>query len=313
MDRVQDCFSYVTIDRIVSTIIERSYSYISTVDLASAYQSVLISPEDHSYFGIEWEGRYFVDNFLCFGSRLAPFIFSRLTDAVCRYMNDHGTRCYSYLDDAICLSSSFEEGIRDQLFLIRTLRNLGFYIAWQKVVSPCTVATHLGIVLDIEGKQLRLLHDRIERVRLELSFWENRKKATEKQLSILIGHLCHCAKIIRDGNLYLFHLFEALREAKRKRKIKLLREFFSDLSWWSLSLNHLNFAPMVDTSNRFDTISLDCGYFTLATECDRVGYEIEFPCVRIESETGVDSEYFLFPGMFCRLREDIRGFRCLIT
>lgn len=288
MERVQDGFSYVTISRIVSSIIEGNYTYMSTVDLASAYRSVLISPMDRPFFGIKWEDKYFVDNFLCFGSRAAPFIFSRLTDSVCRYMVDRGVRCFSYLDDVICLSRSFEEGVRDQLFLIHTIRRLGFFIAWNKVTSPSPVTTYLGIVLDIDRKQLSLPVDRLERVRAELAFWDNRKKATEKQLSILIGHLCHCAKIIRGGSLYLFFLFEALRESKKKRKIKLSKNFHSDLSWWRLSLDLFNFLPMIEAVSSDRQIVLESGYHTVLTDLGNFTSELDWPCVRIYTEYGID-------------------------
>lgn len=281
MERVQDSFTFVTIDKVVSSIIEGKYSHMSTVDLASAYRSVMISPADRPYFGIKWEGQYYVDNFLCFGSRSAPFIFSRLTDSICRYMIDQGVMCHSYLDDIICLSRSFEEGIRDQLLLICTLRKLGFFIAWQKVTSPAPVTTYLGIVLDIENKRLSLPNDRIGKVYSELDFWVGRKKATEKQLSILIGHLCHCARIVRGGNLYLFFLFEALRESKSKRKIKLSENFHRDLSWWRLCLDRFNFAPMADISVSSRCIMLESGFFTMTTDLEACSSEINWPCVRV--------------------------------
>lgn len=265
MHRTQDRFSYVTIDKVVGSIVEGNYTYLSTLDLASAYRSVMISPHDRPYFGIEWQGDWYVDNFLCFGSRSAPFIFTRLTEAICRYFRDLGIQCFGYLDDIICLSRSFEEGIKDQLFLLSTLRRLGFYIAWHKVSSPAQVCTYLGIVLDIEKRQLRLPTDRLARVRKELEFWNGRKKASEKQLSILIGHLCHCAKIIRGGDLYLHFLFAALNESRSKRKIKLSENFHRDLSWWVLCLERFNFAPMCDWKSKSVSVTVLSGSYIMTS------------------------------------------------
>lgn len=86
-----------------------------------------------------------MDSCLCFGSRSAPFIFNRITDAVCRYLRDRGILCFNYLDDIICVSGNIDSGVRDQLEVIRILRYLGFYIALKKICSPTRVCVYLGI------------------------------------------------------------------------------------------------------------------------------------------------------------------------
>lgn len=51
MESVQDKFHYVTVETIVSHIIEGNCYVMSTVDLASAYQYVMIKVSDRGYFG----------------------------------------------------------------------------------------------------------------------------------------------------------------------------------------------------------------------------------------------------------------------
>lgn len=72
---------------------------------------------------------------------------------------------FNYLDDIICVSDSFEQGVQDQLFLIRTLRSLGFGLAWEKITSPSRVCTYLGIVMDSERMEMRLPPDRLGKLR----------------------------------------------------------------------------------------------------------------------------------------------------
>lgn len=79
MNEVSNKFQYVCIDNVLSQISEGKY-YMSNVDLANAYCSVLISPHDRQFFGLEFDGKYYEDNFLCFGCKSAPYIFNRLTD-----------------------------------------------------------------------------------------------------------------------------------------------------------------------------------------------------------------------------------------
>lgn len=279
MQDVCQKFSYITIDQIAQSIVEGKYVYASTLDLANAYRSVLINPVQREFFGIFLDDKYYTDNFLCFGSKSAPFIFSRVTDSVCRYLRDHGIKCWSYLDDIICLSHDYNQAIADQQSIVTLVRKLGFYIAWPKVSSPAKVCTYLGIVLDLELGQLRLPPERLVRLRKELAFWKGRHKATEKQLQVLIGHLCHCSRIIRGGELYLHFLIKALNEAKGKRKIKLSDEFHQELSWWNVFAEHFNFTRMCNTSDINHSISMFSTVVPIHTDITVAQSIIEWPCV----------------------------------
>lgn len=281
MGSVQDKFHYVTVEKIVSHILEGNRFVLSTVDLANAYRSVMIRPSDRTYFGLFFEGQYYVDNCLCFGSRSAPFIFNRLTDAVCRFLRDRGILCWNYLDDIICLSRDFESGILDQLTLINTLRNLGFYIAWNKVKSPSRRCVYLGIEIDTVDMCLRLPSDRLEKLRSELQFWTNRRKATEKQLQILTGHLSHCARIIQGANLYMHFLYTLLNEARGKRKVKLSKEFHDDLSWWVNLAFSMNSVPLVDVNINRSWISIASGNYPVTTRGQCFDTILEWPCVYV--------------------------------
>lgn len=98
--------------------------------------------------------------------------------------------------------------------------------------------------MDSERKELRLPPDRLIKLREELKFWQNKRKVTEKQLQVLIGTLGHCARIIRGGKLYMFFLFEKLRESKSKNRVKLDDDFHQDLSWWKMFAEHFNSVPL---------------------------------------------------------------------
>ena len=69
---------------------------------------------------------------MCYGTKVAPNIFDRLTDAISRHMLHKGFKCYNYLDDFIIIDSTYDKRVNAQLYLISLLRGLGFYIAWQK-------------------------------------------------------------------------------------------------------------------------------------------------------------------------------------
>lgn len=102
--------------------------------------------------------------------------------------------------------------------------------------------------------RLRLPDDRMAKLREELHIWLGRRKATEKQLQILSGHLSHCARIIQGANLYMHFLYQLLQDAHTKRRVKLTKEFHDDLQWWYHFASNFNSVPLVDI--KFINISL---------------------------------------------------------
>ncbi|CAC5396064.1 unnamed protein product [Mytilus coruscus] len=78
--------------------------YMAKVDLKSAYRSVGISKASQQVTGFRWtfpNGKEFTffDRKLPFGSKLAPGIFHRLSQAVRRMMSQRGFTIVAYLDD----------------------------------------------------------------------------------------------------------------------------------------------------------------------------------------------------------------------
>ena len=71
---------------------------------------------------------------LCFGVKHEPFVFDRLGKAVRTYLQINGVRIITYLDDMLVLVSSYEDCIRDALFVLKTLVKLGFTLKKEKCV-----------------------------------------------------------------------------------------------------------------------------------------------------------------------------------
>lgn len=120
-------------------------------------------------------------------------------------------------------------------------------------------------------------------MRKELLFWSNRKKATLKQLQVLTGHLVHCASVIRGGNAYINHVLTALRWSKERRRIKLTKEFHSDLNWWFELADNFNYRPMDNRLMKSHKISMFSGFQTITTESPTLS-EIEWPCVYVSCD-----------------------------
>ena len=163
---LQEKMSYQSI-RDVSDLVNTGY-YMCKIDLRSAYRSIPIHPSNYTFTGLKWTFRgqnqltYMLDKRLMFGSRLAPNIFHRLSQALRRIMYKlYNIRIIAYLHDFLIASPSYMECRKNMLLFIRLLRRLGLDIAWEKVVSPTQDITFLGININSLSMQITLPEDKV--------------------------------------------------------------------------------------------------------------------------------------------------------
>ena len=135
--------------------------FLAKVDLKSAYRSVKILKSSQKTTGLKWifngKETYLRDTRLCFGAKLSPGIFHRLTQAVKRMMSQRGyDLLIVYLDDFLIIADSKEKCAAALNCLIQFFRKLGFSIHWGKVVDPTNCSTFLGIELDSVSMSLSL-------------------------------------------------------------------------------------------------------------------------------------------------------------
>ena len=154
---------------------------MAKVDLKQAYRSVPISKHSQQVTGLKWHfGNnivYLQDTRLCFGSKLAPGIFHRRTQAVKRMLKRRGLMAtVVYLDDFFIKAETFADCIFALNTLVFLLRKLGFQINWNKVVDPTKKLIFLGIEIDSVDMCLRLPDDKLSQVRQELSRFAARKR-----------------------------------------------------------------------------------------------------------------------------------------
>ena len=212
--------------------------YMAKVDLQSAYRSVKISDHSKQVTGLKWQfgGKtiYLRDTRLCFGSKLAPGIFHRLTQAVRRMLIRRGLKAtVVYLDDFFIKADTLLECAEAMNILIALLRKLGFQINWKKVVDPSTRIIFLGIEIDSIAMCLRLPEDKLSQVRQELSLFLNRKRASKKQLQSLAGKLNFCASVVYGGRVFSRRIIDTINLLKEgSHKIILSASIKSDILWW---------------------------------------------------------------------------------
>ena len=160
---------YTSVDDIVKIIWGLGYgALMAKVDVKAAYRMVPVHPDDHCLLGMQWEGKLYIDTALPFGLCSAPKIFNALADAIEWVLCTGGVKYVRhYLDDFILLGPpGTNQCTRDVERVLDTFHDLGLPVAENKLVGPSTCLTFLGIEIDTVQMKLRLLEDKLERVKI---------------------------------------------------------------------------------------------------------------------------------------------------
>ena len=105
---------FSTVDEAASLVTKSCF--MTKVNLKNAYRSVRISDHSKSVTGLRWQfGNktvYLHDTRLPFGSKLAPGIFHRLSQAVRRMLKRRGLADVVYLDDFFIKANTFKNALK---------------------------------------------------------------------------------------------------------------------------------------------------------------------------------------------------------
>lgn len=76
-------------------------SFMSKIDDKSGYDHVLLTKESTKYFGIEWEGLWWVCNTLPFGWKNSPYVYQTIGLVATNFFRQKGIACWLYIDDRL--------------------------------------------------------------------------------------------------------------------------------------------------------------------------------------------------------------------
>ena len=236
--------------------------YMAKVDLKWAYRSVNISKHSQLFTGLKWQfqgkTKYFYDGKLPFGSKLAPGIFHRLSQAVRRMMSRKGFNIVAYLDDFFICEATKDLCSKGLRSLVQLLRKLGFLINWNKVVDPTNSLTFLGVQICSREMCLRLPSDKLHALRAELDSFGARKRASKKQLQSLVGKLNWAAAVVHGGRVFLRRLIDAINSLKQQsHKIRLDNNIKDDIVWWQRFLLLFNGKAIIPMTTSFSGVYTD--------------------------------------------------------
>ena len=233
---------YSSVDRALQFITRLGRdTLLLKIDLKSAYRIVPLHPQDQHLFGVTWDNWVYVDQALPFGLRSAPVIFTAVADAIGWALLEAGLHFHiHYLDDFLFFIPPATVHVPTLPLILHTLSRLGVPVATHKIEGPATIVTFLGIVVDTSRFELRLPGNKLDHMRSLVRPWRTRRSGRHKDFESLLGHLSHAATVIRQGRIFLRHLFSILKAPCPSGFVHLDVAARADLLWWEYFLVHWN-------------------------------------------------------------------------
>ncbi|XP_033762030.1 uncharacterized protein LOC117343680 [Pecten maximus] len=222
--------------------------YLAKIDLSSAYRSVKIHPSNYKATGLKYifdgdtSPTFMYDTKLPFGASKSPQIFQTLTSAVCRMLKcKYGFLAIAYLDDFLVFGKTYDECFKAMVKLVQLLRILGFAINWSKLEGPTQEIVFLGVLINTVSMTFSLSRDKLVSFYEILMNFSSRKRASRKQLEVLIGKLNWASQVINGGRTFLRRIINMKDNlCDNSHKMILSEEFFADLHWWIAFMSVFN-------------------------------------------------------------------------
>ena len=144
---VKDAYPLPRIDDTLDMLAGKRW--FSTLDLASGYWQVSLSPEARCKTAFATHSGLFQFKVMPFGLCNAPAIFERLMDQVLQGLR--WSRCLVYLDDVISFGTTFEDTLDNLTFIFEPLRTYGLQLKSTKCHLFQTSVPFLGHVVGRRG------------------------------------------------------------------------------------------------------------------------------------------------------------------
>ena len=207
------------------------------VDLKSAYRMVPIHSADRHLFGIRWNGMFTWIR-LAIWPPFSPKII--LCSSRCHWVGTTQAGIpflIHYLDDFLFFVHPLAQGPLVLVRILDILESLVVPVAVEKIEGPSTIVTFLGILIDTSRFELRLPEPKINYIRELIGTWRAKCSGRCNEFESLLGHLSHAATIIKQGRIFLRHLFNILSATRsRHHHVHLDGTARADLLWWEYFL-----------------------------------------------------------------------------
>jgi hypothetical protein len=224
-------------------------------DLKDAFRKIPVSPYDYWLLLFIWDGVTYVDIFLPFGQRTAPFLFNLFAEGL-HWILDYiySQSLVHYLDDFLLV------GGEDQSLFSHVCDYLGLEEKASKAMDG-HVVDFTGIELDSELMIARLPQDKLDRATKAVQDTLRLGYTSFKALRSMLGFLSFCARVVPLGRPFLRKLFNFVRELSHLHRPttrrRLSAEATQDLRWWLTLLSKWTGIRLIRNNRRVTHLYTD--------------------------------------------------------
>jgi len=213
---------YETFDAALQTIAKLGKGTVMMKrDLKSAFRHIPVCVDDHLFFIFEWNGKFYIDLFLPFGLRTAPFLFNLFAEALHWILQrKYSWILHHYLDDFIVFFPKGTTLNKAHTQFKSVCTQLGFLIAEDKNVQG-TVVDYLGLLIDSNKMEARLPPNKKDRVLIEVHRLLRKPSVTQRDLQSVLGFLTFCTRVFPLGRPFLRNLFNMLNSPRKSQHLTL--------------------------------------------------------------------------------------------
>ena len=86
-------------------------------DLKSGYFNLDICPQQHTYLGFHWNGKFYCYTVLAFGITTGPYIFTKCLRPLVKFWRKNGIKVVLHLDDGFGMSPEKITCIKQSSFI----------------------------------------------------------------------------------------------------------------------------------------------------------------------------------------------------
>ena len=220
--------------------------YMYKFDLSSGYFHIDICPQQHTFLGFMWKGRFYCFTVLVFGISTGPYIFTKCLRPVVKYWRENGINIVLYLDDGLGLCSGESKCIEESIFVKKSLEEAGFLINESKsVFSPVQCIEWLGIVWNSKTFSLhisdRRIQDLIASLEKVIKYFPRISARTLAQVVGKIISMCPVVgNVARIMTKFCYMAIERRLSWDRLLMIDCPQKVLAELKFWLVNVLKLN-------------------------------------------------------------------------
>lgn len=213
--------------------------YMGKVDLKDAYFLVSVHESSRKYLRFMFRDTLYEFTCLPFGLNIAPWLFTKIIKPVVNSLRKKGFYLVVYLDDFLCIGSTFAKCQENVDVTIELLQNLGFVINFSKsALTPMMKMEFLGLVFNSKEMVIELPVAKEQKMLHLLRRYSRANWCTIQEWASFVGFVNSCCPAVCYGRLYT-KLFEREKflslqrnDGRYNARFEIPQSLQSDFDWW---------------------------------------------------------------------------------